>query len=67
MHIRFFASDKNEAAFCTNVDFCAGIDIGNIRLYQWIITANTYIIDRYIQFYEDNTFDPIHLNYTLDE
>ena len=65
MHMRFFTSNTNEAKFCTHVDSCVGISVGNIQQHQWIITTNLYIVKSYIQFDGENHFDPIHLNFAL--
>ena len=63
----FGTSDTNEATLVTHVNSCAGMNVGNIKLNQWIITTNTDIVDRYIQFDDDNPFDPICLNCALDK
>ena len=56
IHIRFGTSDTNKAAFFTHVDSCAGMNVGNLNLHQWIITTNPYIVEIYIQFDDDNPF-----------
>ena len=58
--MRFGTSDTNEAKFCTPVDSCAGMNIGNLKLHQ-------EIVESHIQFEDDNPFDPIFLNCALDE
>ena len=67
IHIIFGASDTNEAEFCTHVDSCAGMNVGNLKLHPCIMTTNPDIVDRYIKFDDENTFGPIRLNCTLDE
>ena len=67
IHIRLGTSYKNEATFCTHVGYCEGMNVGNLRLHQRIITNNTDIVESYIQFYDENHFDPIRLNLALDE
>ena len=64
--MRFGTFDANEAILCTHVGTCAGMNVGNIKIHQWIITTNTGIVERYIQFDGDNTYDPICLNCVLD-
>ena len=63
----FVTSDTNKATFCTHVDYCAGMNVGNIKLHQWIITNNPDIVESYIKSDDDNHFDRIRLNCTLDE
>ena len=67
IHIRFVTSDTNEATFFTRVNSCVGMNVGNPKLHQWIITTNPDIVESYIQFDYENHFDPIHLKCTLDE
>ena len=67
IHIRFVTSDTNEATFFTHVDSCAGMNVGNLKLHQWIITTNPYIVEIYIQFDDENPVDPICSNCALDQ
>ena len=64
--MRSVTSDTNEATFFTHIDSCAGINVGNLKLHQCIITNNTEILERYIQFDDENNFEPIRLNCALD-
>ena len=66
IHMIFGTSDKNEATFYTHVDSCAGMNVGNIGLHQWIITKNPYIVDSYIKFDYKKPYDPTLLNCVLD-
>ena len=65
IHMRSRTSDKNKATFCTHVNSCAGMNVGNLRLHQFITTTNPDIVEIYIQFNDDNPFDPIRLNCDL--
>ena len=67
IHMRFGISDSNETTFCTHVDSCAGMNVGNLKLNQWIITTNLDIVESSFQFDADNTSEPIRLNCALDE
>ena len=67
IHMRFGSSDTNEATFSTQDDSCTGMNVGNIKLYQWIINTNTDIVESYIQFDDENHFDQICLNCAHDE
>ena len=58
---------KNEATFCTHVYSFAVMSVENLKLQQWIIRTNPDIVGSYIQFYDKNIFDLIHLNCALDE
>ena len=62
IHMRFGNSDTNVANCFTHVDSFAGMNVGNLKLHQWIIITNTYISERYIKFYDETPFDPILLN-----
>ena len=63
----FGTSDTNEEKLCNHVDSCAVMNVGNIKLHQWIITINPDIVDIYIKFDDENPFDPIRLNCDLGE
>ena len=67
IHTRFGTSDTNEATFFTHVESCAGMNVGNLKTHQWIITTNPDIMESYIKFDDNNVFDPIRLNCTLDK
>ena len=67
IRMRFGTSDTNEATFCTYVDSCAGINYGNLKLHQWIITNNPDIVESCIKFDDDNPFEQICLNCALDK
>ena len=62
IHIIFGTSDTNEATFCTHVNSCARMNVGNLKLHQRIITTNLDIVKIYIQFDDENNIDPILLN-----
>ena len=44
IHMRLGTSDTNEETFFTHFDSCAGMNIGNLKLYQWIITTNPDLV-----------------------
>ena len=67
IHIIFGTSDTNEATFCTHVNHCVVMNVGNIQLHQCIITNNPDILESCIQFDYYNPFYPIHLNCPLNE
>ena len=66
IHMIIGTSDTNEAKLCNHVNSCAGMNVGNIKIHQWIITTNPEILESYIQFDEENRFDTIRLNFALD-
>ena len=66
IYMRFGTSDTDEATFCTHVNYCVEMNVGNIKIHQWIITTNPEILESYIQFDEENPFDTIRLNFALD-
>ena len=67
IHMRFGNSYTNEAIFCTRVNSCAVMNVGNLRLHKWIITTNPDIVESYIQFDDENPFDPIRFNFAFSE
>ena len=67
IHMRFGTYDTYEAKFCTHFDSCAGMNFGNLKLHQCIITTNPDIVESYIKFYDENPLYPIRLNCALDE
>ena len=62
IYMRFGTSDKNEAIFFSRVNYCAGMNVETLKLHQYIITTNKYIVESYIQFDYENHFDLIFLN-----
>ena len=42
------------------------MNVGNIRIHQWFITTHPEIFYHYIQYGDENTFDPIALNCSVD-
>ena len=57
INMRSGTLDTNETKFCAHVNSCAGINVVNVILHQWIITTNPYIVESYIQFDDENPFD----------
>ena len=43
------------------------MNVGNLKLHQWIITTNPDILESSIKFDDENPFDPIRLNCALDK
>ena len=40
IHIRFGSSDNHsQISFASHIDSCAAMDLGNIRIHQWVITT----------------------------
>ena len=63
----FGTSDTTESTFFTHVNSCLGMNVENLKIHQWIITNNKDIAESYIKFDDYNPFDPIRLNFSLDE
>ena len=40
----FVTSDTNEVTFFTHVNSCAGMNVGNLKIHQWIINTNPDIV-----------------------
>ena len=67
IHMIIRTSNTNQITFFTCVDSCAGMNVGNIQLHQWIITTNIDTVESYIQFYDEKRFGPIYLICALGE
>ena len=67
IQLRFGNENDKEVSFSTHVDSCAAMNVGNLRLHHWIITTNPNIVESYIQFDDENPFDPIALNCAVDK
>ena len=67
IHMIVGTSDTNEVTFCNRVNSCAGMNSGDLKIYQWIITTNPEIVGINIQFDDKNPFEPIRLNFPLEE
>ena len=62
--IRFATPSNIEStapAFLCHLDSCAGMNTGNLTIHQYIITKHPSIVAEYIQFDDNNPFDPIRL------
>ena len=44
----FGPSDDKDIRFNVHIDSCAGLNIGNLRVRQWVITKYPYIVKNYI-------------------
>ena len=67
INTRLGTYDKNEATFFTRVDYFAVMNVENLKLHQFIKTANQDILEIYIQFHYENHFDSICLNCAHDK
>ena len=43
------------------------MNVVNLKLHQYIIITNPYIVESYFKLHDENPFDPIRLNCALDE
>ena len=52
-----------------NVHFvlCAGLNIGNLDVHKWVITTYLYIVKNYIQFDDNDKFEPLGLNCAVND
>ena len=68
INIRFRSSkNHSEISFASHIDSCAAMDVGNIRIHQWVITTHPKIVSHYIQYNYENPFDTIQLNYAVED
>ena len=67
INIRFRSSkNHSEISFASHIDSCAAMDVGNIRIHQWVITTHPYTFSCYIKYNDEKTFDNIALNCAVD-
>jgi hypothetical protein len=67
VQFRFGHTDDDEINFSCHVDSCAAMNVGNLRVHQWIITNYPAVVEEYIQFDDENPFDPIQLECAVDD
>ena len=60
--LRFGSNDEDETSFKVSIDSCAGLNIGNLRVHQWVATTYPHIIKDWIEFDDKNRFEPLALN-----
>ena len=65
IEIQFGKNDQNETSFLCHVDSCAGMNTGNLRLHQWIITTYPSIVKSYEVYNDDNAFNPLTLDFAV--
>ena len=65
--VRLGTSDHNEIKFRVHTDSCAAMNVGNLRLHQWVITNHPIVVEKYLQFDDDCPFEPLQLNCAIDE
>ena len=54
IEIWFGRTEESEVGLMCHLDSCATMNIGNLRVYQWLITAYHHLVAEYIQ-YDDAT------------
>jgi len=67
VQFRFGHTDDDEINFSCHVDSCAAMNVGNLRVHHWIITNYPAVVEEYIQFDDENPFDPIQLECAVDD
>ena len=58
----FGTSDDTEMIFKVSLDSCAGLNIGNLKMHQWIATTYPNIVRSWREFDNKDKFEPLSLN-----
>ena len=53
--------------FNVHIDSCARLNLGNLRLHQWVITKYPYIVKHYLEFGDKDNFEPLALNCAVED
>jgi len=61
IEMKFGMTDIDELCFLCHVDSCAAINIGNLRVHEYIMTEHPEIVRSYEQFEHENLFEPLSL------
>ena len=63
-----FVSTQNhsEIIFASQIDSCAAMNVGNLKIHQWVITKHPEMVSRYIQCNDEKPFDTIALNCAVE-
>lgn len=65
--LRFGSTDDDEVNFKVSIDSCAGLNIGNLRLHQWVATTFPHIVQEWIEFDDKEKFEPLSLNCAVED
>ena len=63
---RFGVSDEKEMNFNVHLDSCIGLHIGNLNVHKQVITTYPYIVKNYIEFDDNDKFEPLGINCDVD-
>jgi len=65
--LRLGREGSTEVSFTGHVDTCAAMSTGNLLLHQWIMTKHPHTVAEYIQYDDDEPFEPIKLSCAVDD
>ena len=65
--MRFGNTDEGELNFKVSIDSCAGLNIGNLKVHQWVATTYPHIVKDWVEFDDREKFEPLALNYALKD
>lgn len=65
--MRFGNTDEGEVNFKVSIDSCAGLNIGNLKVHQWVATTYPQIIKDWVEFDDREKFEPLALNCALKD
>ena len=65
--MRFGDTDEGEVAFRVSIDSCAGLNIGNLKIHQWVATTYPHIVKKWVEFDDKDQFEPLALNCALKD
>ena len=64
--MRVGLAQDNDTCFLCHVDSCAAMNTGNLLLHQYIITKHPHTVAEYIQYDDNEPFEPIHLECAVE-
>ena len=67
LSMRFGSTNENEVNFKVIIDSCAGLNIGNLRVHQWVATTYPHIVKEWVEFDDKEQFEPLALNCALKD
>lgn len=67
VEMRLGTTDDTEVTFICHVDTCAAMSTGNLQLHEWIMTTYPDIVAEYIQYDDNNPFEPIQLSCAVQD
>ena len=58
----FGKSSSTEIGLLCHLHSCAAMNIGNLRVHQWLMTTYPHFLSEYIQYSDSTSFQPLQLS-----